>query len=132
MLQWILYCSKLASPQALEFLGPKTTEIQLADALRVSFLEFGAPGSEAEASSGDTAPDEKRGFFRGFLGRTQSPSEKEKEEEARKEDREILASTLEDMPTKTFEGTLLDFERILPRKDRLEILQPVRQRLHRW
>lgn len=127
--QWILYCSKLASPQALEFLDPKATEIQLADALRVSFLEFEPPDPDGETNPDEQAEEEKRGFFRGFLSRTQSPKEKEAEAEARKEDREILAATAEEFPTRTFEGTLLDFERILPRKDRLEILQPVRQRL---
>lgn len=117
---WILYCSKLAAPQAMEFLDPEATERALAEALQVSFLEF-VP---------ETAPERSQKPIR-FLGNLWSRGKAEKDNEKGDEGSapEDAGAGEEERPTQAFEGTLADFERFLGRADREEILIPVRDRL---
>ena len=114
---WILYCGgKLTQPQATDFLSPRDSETQLADAIQVRFLEFVETSSDADAND---LP--KKGSFLGsFFNRGKDDTGDENPESE---------STPEEPATKPFEGTLEDFNRFLAREDRAEILAPVRERL---
>lgn len=112
---WILYCAKLSEPQATEFLTPVETEARLVDAIEVRFLEFMPESAESE----DEAP--KKGVLFGGLFKAKADF---------KNDAESVKSTPpENRATRSFEGTLLDYERFLAREDRVEILLPVQKRL---
>ncbi len=121
--EWLLYCgSKLAAPQALEFMSPKETEAALSEALKVSFLEFKEPDEEEVRPSGG----ERRirlPFWRRKDDQTEETADVSHDND---DDKEQRADTEE---TQTFEGSLEDFERFIRRKDREEILFAMRQRL---
>lgn len=117
---WVLYCAKLAAPQALEFLDPAATEAELAQALTVTFLEFDE-GDEGE----NEATAKIGGFLRALWGRPEDRKGKEEEGEGE----EQAASGREERPTREFKGSISDFDRFLARKDRNEILAPVRRHL---
>lgn len=126
--QWVLYCSKLASPQVLEFLTPAQTDIALQAALQVEFLEF-APES-VPADSDPAESEEKRGgFFSRFKAREGASSAKKAGEAGNSSDSNEPTEAADTPPTQMFQGTLDDFERFLARQDRAEILAPVRQSL---
>ena len=126
---WILYCTKLAAPKILEFLDPAATEAQLAEALKVSFLEY-----EQEAASGKerARPMRRRPLSKGLrrfpkdLPRDEKSAGPEAGEATGKTD---TSGKTEPRPTRTFKGTIADFERFIRRKDRKQILAPVRRRL---
>lgn len=93
------------------------------------FLEFESP----ETIDGE-GNDKKRNFLTRFWKKDGPTVEATNSGSTQSEDREEestpAASPADtEPPTRVFEGTLNDFERILPRQDRAEILAPVRQAL---
>ena len=138
--QWALYCMKLASPQALDFLSPEATEAHIVDALKVSFLEFVREEVVPENAS---AKKRKRGLgFGKIFGRgnkkgaeanedkgDDAPMGEAETEEAEGEAVAASESATDVVPTQRFDGTVMDFERFIRRKDLDEILVPVRHRL---
>jgi hypothetical protein len=122
---WILFCSKLAQPQATEFLSPSETEARLADALKVEFLEFDDTVAETLVP---VATKKKRGFLGRLLARAKIGDLEETSEEPEAEENAPLAAPGK-RATRKFEGSLEDFERFRLRKDRVEILAPVQRQL---
>ena len=137
--QWALYCTKLASPQAFEFHSPEDTESHLVDALKVSFLEFvrkevvpmGAKKRGGKLRIGKLFGKRKKDDLVAKEDDETLNLEDSREQPSTDDEAEPDAgNTAEDrVPTRRFDGTVMDFERFIRRKDRNEILMPVRQRL---